>query len=128
MDTPSDLKEGKMNRSDTGNMGDKASGFTVMDNEGLPTIYFGWPDAVFNPESRNPDEEADEYFFTQEFGGTAPDGQRVSPMKALEKVSRDYLAMTEKVGPSNKWHKSTSPRLMPKVMKAIYSGIMGHKA
>lgn len=127
MDTPSSLKEGKDNRSDTGNMGDKASGFTVMNNEGLPTIYFGWPDAVFNPEANDPSEEGDEYFFVQEFGGDAPDGTWVSPMRALEKVSRDYLAMTSKVGVLNQWAKSTSPRLMPKVMKAIYWGIMGHK-
>ena len=134
MSTPSDIVSGKKNRYDTGNMHDKADGFTVMNNEGLPTIYFGWPDAeIWGEDMRQgpiDDSQDDWYFFTQEFGGVLyglMDTYNISPMGALDKVMRDYTAMTGVAHEKGKWKEGTVPRLMPKIMDAIYKGLRGER-
>lgn len=124
MSTPSSLKPGKTNRYLSGNMHDQAGGITLFNSQGLPTIYFGWMKADI--EHPNPDK-GDSYFFLQEYGGAHPiNGMSVSPMNALEKVSRDYLAMTGVTG-SEGWASGTTPRLMPLVMQAIKAGLRGEE-
>lgn len=126
MSTPSSLKPGKTNRYLSGNMHDKAEGITLFNSQGLPTIYFGWMKADLGPEDADPDE-GDNYFFLQEFGGSHPlNGKSVSPMNALEKVSRDYLAMTGAAKTSG-WASGTTPRLMPLVMQAVKAGLRGEE-
>lgn len=124
MSTPSSLKPGKTNRYLTGNMHDLAGGITLFNNQGLPTIYFGWMDAYLD----DPDpDEGDTYIWLQEFGGThATTGVTISPMNALEKVSRDYLAMTG-VSKTDGWASGTTPRLMPLVLEAVKAGLRGEE-
>lgn len=122
MSTPSSLKPGKTNRYLTGNMHNQAGGITLFNNQGLPTIYFGWMEASIDYD--DPDG-GDNYFFLQEHGGHHPlTGVSVSPMNALEKVSRDYLAMTG-AAKTKGWSSGTTPRLMPLVLEAIKAGLRG---
>ena len=124
MSTPSSLRPGKTNRYLSGNMHDQAGGLTLFNSQGLPTIYFGWMEADI--EHPNPDK-GDSYFFLQEYGGAHPlNGISVSPMDALEKVSRDYLAMTN-VAKTRSWKTGTTARLMPLVLQAVKAGLKGEE-
>ena len=129
MSTPSDIVPGKTHRYHTGNMYDLADGFTVMNNDGLPTIYFGWPKAYIDEgRSGYSDSDDDGYIWTQEFGGVVygvMDTYNISPMGALDKVMKDYTAMTGVAHETGKWMEGTVPRLMPKIMDAIYKGFRG---
>lgn len=124
MSTPSALKEGKTNRYLTGDMHDRAEGMVLFNNQGLPTIVFGWFDLYIDYVD---DDGGDNYFFLQEQGGYhAYTGEYISPMNSLEKVSRDYLAMTGKAKTKG-WASGTTPRLMPLVLEAIKSGLRGDR-
>ena len=122
MSTPSSLKAGKTNRYLTGNMHNSAEGITLFNDQGLPTIVFGWLDV--NIDYDDPDG-GENYFFLQEQGGRhALTGDLIKPMDSLGKVSRDYLAM-KGVAKTKGWASGTTPRLMPLVLEAVKAGLRG---
>ena len=124
MSTPSSLKPGKTNRYLTGNMHNDAEGITLFNNQGLPTIVFGWLDPNIDYED---DDGGENYFFLQELGGRhALTGDLIKPMDSLGKVSRDYLAM-KGVAKTKGWASGTTPRLMPLVLEAIKAGLRGER-